>query len=133
MVRQARLFQVILAAHCPDVFKHLVAEGVAPELFYCTWLQALFRGRVSAIESLRIWDLFLFERSHKIFVRTAIAIFALLGDRLRRGDVEHMMKLLFDTQSWGFEPDAVILRALEIKVTRSMLREVETVDSPSIH
>merc|ERR1712183_183409 len=44
LVHQGRCFQVALAAHHPNVFQHLFAEGVAPELFFCLWSQALLQG-----------------------------------------------------------------------------------------
>ena len=34
LVHQGRCFQVILAAHHPNIFQHLFAEGIAPELFF---------------------------------------------------------------------------------------------------
>jgi len=129
LVRQGRVMQVMLAAHCPNLFKHLVTEGVAPELFYCCWLQGLFHDSLGqAADVVWLWDNFIIEGSYKIFIRAAIAIFALLEPKLMRVDVDGMMKILFDFDAWGFEPGAVRTKALDIKVTRSMLKNVERVD-----
>eukprot|EP00927_Polykrikos_kofoidii_P062303 TRINITY_DN57109_c0_g1_i1.p1 TRINITY_DN57109_c0_g1~~TRINITY_DN57109_c0_g1_i1.p1 ORF type:complete len:978 (-),score=127.43 TRINITY_DN57109_c0_g1_i1:180-3113(-) len=129
LVRQGRVFQVLLAAHCPALFRHLVTEGVAPELFYCVWLQSLFCDCLEGNDLLRILDLFVLDGSNKIFVRTGIAIFALLEQRLMRGDVEHMMGILLDTVAWGLDSHIVVQKALETKVTRSMLKELEAFDA----
>merc|ERR1712232_573536 len=95
LVTQCRLLQVMLAAHHPQLFRHLIAEGLAPELFYCWWLQGLFYGCLQEDELVKLWDLFVFERSHKILVRTAVAIFCLLDKRLLGKPVEDMVKVLF--------------------------------------
>jgi len=128
LARQGRAIQVLLFAHCPQLMKHFVQEGVPPELFYCQWLQFLFQGIVQGPALLRLWDQFIFERSHKVFLRLAVALFARLEDRLRRGDVEHMMKVLFNLDAEGIDPDILLSNALETKVTRSMLRELEQID-----
>jgi len=123
LVAQCRAFQIEFAAHCPQLFRHFMAEGLAPELFYCWWLQRLFHGCARDDELLRLWDLFIFERSHKIFVRTAIALFGLLSPRLR-GDVDQIMKVLFSPETWGLHPGALLVEALSTKVTRLGLREI---------
>merc|ERR1712039_11074 len=123
LVAHARCFQVEFAAHCPQLFRHFMGEGLAPELFYCSWTQGLLHGCLAEDELLRLWDLFIFERSHKVFVRTAIALFNCLETRLR-GDIDQITKVLFDSQSWAFDKGAVLTRALETKVTRSILSEI---------
>lgn len=128
LAQQGRAIQVIFAAHCPQLFKHFVGEGLAPELFYISWLQSMFHSTVHGAALVRIWDLFVWERSHKIFFRTFVALFALLEQKLRC-DVEQMMKVLFDIESVRLDPEALITRALETKVTRSMLQEVEACDA----
>lgn len=130
LVAQGRIFQVLLAAHHPQVFRAFFGEGVAPELFFCWWLQGFFRGCILGEEEvLRIWDIFIWERSYKIFLRTALAIFGLLEKKFRGKDVEVMMKVLFNPKLWELEPGKVLAQALETKVTRSMIREIEQVDS----
>eukprot|EP00930_Biecheleria_cincta_P096229 TRINITY_DN88103_c0_g1_i1.p1 TRINITY_DN88103_c0_g1~~TRINITY_DN88103_c0_g1_i1.p1 ORF type:complete len:918 (-),score=184.93 TRINITY_DN88103_c0_g1_i1:31-2754(-) len=125
LVMLCRCFQVAFAAHLPQLFRHLVAEGLAPELFFCRWLQGLFQDCVHAGELLRIWDIFVFERSYKIFVRLALAIFRRLEKSLI-GDVERMMDVLFDSKSWNMAEGELLEIALATKVTRSMLHEIES-------
>merc|ERR1712232_884719 len=72
LLKEGRAFQVMLAAACPDLFRHLVAEGVPPELFYFYWLQVLFDGVLREDLRLRIVDMFLLERSYKVVVRVTI-------------------------------------------------------------
>eukprot|EP00931_Biecheleriopsis_adriatica_P047281 TRINITY_DN27234_c0_g1_i1.p1 TRINITY_DN27234_c0_g1~~TRINITY_DN27234_c0_g1_i1.p1 ORF type:complete len:900 (-),score=140.09 TRINITY_DN27234_c0_g1_i1:171-2870(-) len=124
LVMQGRHFQVALAAHYPNLFRHLVGEGLAPELFYCKWLQGLFRTCAKAEVLLQLWDIFVFERSFKIFIRFAVAIFGLLEKRMLGTDVEKMMDLLFDIEAWQISSTDLLHAALHTKVTRSMLREI---------
>merc|ERR1712176_1684673 len=67
-VQQGRLLQVLIAAHCPQLFKHLIGVGVAPELFYFWWLQGLLTNVLEGPVLLRIWDQFILERSYKVFL-----------------------------------------------------------------
>merc|ERR1739842_185688 len=93
---------------------------------YVWWLQGLMCDcLVADAELLRLWDLFIFEQSHKIFLRTAVAVFGLLEKNLRKLDVEKMIQFLFEPQAWQLEEGAIIAAALNTKVTRSMLREIE--------
>merc|ERR1712100_199810 len=121
-VHQGRCFQVALAAHHPNVFKHLFAEGIAPELFYSLWSQALLQGLVGNAEILRIWDLLVFERSHKVLVKTAVALFILLEKEILGKNEERIMKTLFKPESWPLKEGQLFEKALDTKVTRSMLR-----------
>merc|ERR1711957_224353 len=129
----------MLAASHPRLFRHLIAEGLAPELFYCWWLQGLFRscfvsasGTGGSDELLRVWDIIVFERSHKLFVRIAVALIGLLEQRIAGRDVDQLMKLLWGgAEAWKLAPGALLKAALETKVTRGMLREVESMGSPA--
>lgn len=129
LVSQARCFQITLAAHCPKLLRHLMNEGVAPELFFCHWIQRLFHGCLPPYELMQIWDLFIYEQSHKIFIRVAVAIFWLLENRIIGRDIDHVMKLLFDPSAWAFNSGQVLRKALETKITRSMLSEFGSVVS----
>lgn len=123
LVLQTRCLQVALAAHQPQLFRHFMSEGLSPELFYCRWLQGLFQGCASELEVLRLWDSFIFERSHKVFVRAGVALFGLLESKLR-GDVDQLVEVLFHPERWGLDPGALFQRTLETKVTRSMLKDM---------
>merc|ERR1712032_1401814 len=124
LVVQGRRFQVALAAHHPNLFRHFMAERLAPELFYCWWVQSLFHNCCGGTELVKLWDMFLFERSHKLFVRSAVALLGLLEPKLQGKDVEYMVKFLFDTQAWQLEPGALVAAALRTKITRTMLRNI---------
>merc|ERR1712083_1163689 len=103
--------------------RHFMGEGLAPELFYCSWTQWLFHGCLEADDLVRLWDIFIFERSHKVFIRTAIALLSLLEKRLR-GDIDQITKVLLDARGWNLERGVVLAHALDTKVTRSILREI---------
>lgn len=119
---QCRHFQVAIAAHLPNLFRHLMGEGLAPELFFCRWLQGLFQTCLSQELQLRIWDHFIFERSFKVFIKLAVAIFASLEKRMLGQDIEKMMDLLFDAKVWQISDDDLFSAMLNIKVTRAMLK-----------
>jgi len=129
LITQCRLFQVMLAAHHPQLFKHFFGEGLAPELFFCFWIQRTFSSIIVDDVLLRLWDILIFENSHKILVRLGIAILGLLEQRLRKMDCEKMMKFLLDIKSWGLSSSEILEAALCTKVTRAMLLEVEDVDA----
>jgi len=126
LVKQSRCFQVSLAAHHPNVFRHLFAEGLAPELFYCLWLQSLFQGLKSTGEVIELLDLFVFERSHKIFVRAAVALFCLMEKQILGKSCDDIMKVLLDPSQWNLPDGRLLGHALQMKVTRSMLHSFET-------
>lgn len=123
LVLQARCFQVAIAAYQPQLFRHFMGEGVAPELFFCRWLQTLFRGCAAEAEVAQLLDLFVHEGSCKIFVRAAVALFGLLEAKLR-GDVDQIVQALYEPEAWGLAPGALLQHALQTKVTRSMLRDM---------
>lgn len=125
LVMQCRHFQVLLAAHHSNVFKHLFAEGVAPELFYCSWVQELLHGAVPSALLLRLWDVFVFERSHKVFLKAAVALFGLLTKSILGKDDERIMKTLFDSEEWQLPVDSLHEEVFRMKVTRSMLHDIE--------
>lgn len=124
LTKQCRCFQVTIAAQHPQLFRHLMGEGLAPELFYSFWLQGLFTALLPSADVLRVLDIFVVERSHKIFVRVAVAIFGLLEKQLLGKDIERMMDILFKTEAWNFAPGQLLAAALAVKVTRTSLREI---------
>lgn len=124
LVSQCRSFQIELAAHCPQLFRHFMGEGLAPELFFCWWLERLLHGCVSDDDLLQIWDLLVFEQSYKIFIRIVIAIFKMLEPKLR-GDIDQIMKVLFNPKTWGLGSGALLKEGLGTKVTRSVLRDIQ--------
>ena len=72
-------FQRLLSAFLPHLFEHMVGEGIVVEMFVIGWFQTLFLY-VDALPPAtrdRIWDIFFFERSWKIFFRVGIAIMEL--------------------------------------------------------
>lgn len=132
LVLQGRWFQITLAAHHPQLFRHLFCEGLAPELFYCWWLQSLLQGIVADEDVVRLWDLLVFERSYKVLVRAAVALLGLLEQRLVGRDLDSMMGVLFSPAAWDIPAGAVFAKTLETKVTRKMLRRFQELDAPPV-
>merc|ERR1712060_171947 len=108
--------------------RHFFGEGLAPELLYCSWTQGLFHGCMDDADLLRLWDMFIFERSHKVLIRTAIALFICLEKKLR-GDIDQITRVLFNAQNWDLGRGVLLEKALETKVTRSILREIAKHDA----
>jgi len=129
LVLQARCLQVMIAAHHPKLFRHFMNEGVAPELFFCNWLLTLFQGCCPTADLLRLWDSYLFERSQKVFVRAAVALFGLLEDKCK-GDVDQIVEALLKKEAWELPKNKLWQAASETKVTRAMLSEIVGKETP---
>ena len=75
----------------------------------------------------RMWDVWLVERSMKIFFRVGTAILFLSQPILLNHELEGMMQYLNTfPDSTIFNADILMNCALQIKITNSMLAEIET-------
>merc|ERR1712224_342303 len=116
-----RQFQIAVCAADLKLFRHLFAEGVAPELVFCNWIQSLFCDCPLFVRSfrsgqgqqklplpladlyLRLWECVLLERSPKMLIRFAAAVFAELQDPLRRRAGDRVVSLLLEGKEGDFD------------------------------
>ena len=123
-----RVFESLIKQKLPVLADHFHHYELNVGLFALGWFQTLFLYLPSMPSATvcHIWDIWLVERSFKIFFRIGTAILFLSQPTLLNHDLEGMMTYL------NTFPDATLLRrdilipcALQIKITNRMLVEIE--------
>ena len=123
-----RVFESLVKQKLPVLADHFHHYDLNVGLFALGWFQTLFLYLPSMPSATvcHIWDIWLVERSFKIFFRIGTAILFLSQPTLLNHDLEGMMTYL------NTFPDATLLRrdilipcALQIKITNKMLVEIE--------
>lgn len=123
-----RVFEILIRQKLPVLADHFEHHDLNVGLFALGWFQTLFLYLPSMPSATvcHMWDIWLVERSFKIFFRVGTAILFLSQPTLLNHDLEGMMTYL------NTFPDATLLRAdilipcaLQIKITNKMLVEVE--------
>jgi hypothetical protein len=124
-----RVFERLVQHKLPVLADHFEHHELNVGLFALGWFQTLFLYLPSMPTATvcHIWDIWLVERSFKIFFRVGTAILFLSQPILLNHDLEGMMIYL------NTFPDATLLKsdiliacALQIKVSNRMLTELET-------
>ena len=123
-----RVFESLIHRKLPVLADHFEHHDLNVGLFALGWFQTLFLYLPSMPSATvcHMWDIWLVERSFKIFFRVGTAILFLSQPTLLNLDLEGMMTYL------NTFPDATLLRrdilipcALQIKITNRMLAEIE--------
>jgi len=123
-----RVFERLVQIKLPVLADHFEYHDLNVGLFALGWFQTLFLYLPSMPSATvcHMWDIWLVERSFKIFFRVGTALLFLSQPTLLNHDLEGMMIYL------NTIPDATLLRsdilipcALNIKVTNRMLQELE--------
>jgi len=123
-----RVFESLIKRKLPVLADHFEHHDLNVGLFALGWFQTLFLYLPSMPSATvcHMWDIWLVERSFKIFFRVGTAILFLSQPTLLNHDLEGMMTYL------NTFPDATLLRrdilipcALQIKITNRMLVEIE--------
>jgi hypothetical protein len=131
-----RVFESLIQQKLPVLADHFRHYDLNVGLFALGWFQTLFLYLPSMPSATvcHIWDIWLVERSFKIFFRIGTAILFLSQPTLLNHDLEGMMTYL------NTFPDATLLRrdilipcALQIKITNRMLVEIEMEVARSNH
>lgn len=121
-----RLFELTL----PALAEHFEREKVVAEMFTVGWFQTLFLYlNVLPRATLdRIWDIFLMENNWKIMLRAAVAILQLSEEHVVGKPIDEVMQFLNTFGGKSEEllaPDALIERALSVKVTNNVLTKLQ--------
>lgn len=123
-----RIFERIIEKKLPVLSDHFEYHDLHIGMFALGWFQTLFLyiPSMPAPTINHMWDIWLVERSMKIFFRVGIAILFLSQPILLNSDLEGMM-LYLNTfpDATIFNPDILIHCALQIKITNQMLEETE--------
>jgi hypothetical protein len=107
---------------------HFVYHDLNIGLFALGWFQTLFLYLPSMPSATvcHMWDIWLVERSFKIFFRVGTAILFLSQPTLLNHELEGIMTYLNTIpDATLLRPDILIPCALNIKVTNRMLQELE--------
>jgi len=123
-----RVFEWLVHQKLPVLFDHFEHHELNVGLFALGWFQTLFLY-IPAMPSTTInhmWDIWLVERSMKIFFRVATAILFLSQPILLNHDQEGMMIYLNTFPDATVLTDSILIpTALQIKVTNQMLVDIE--------
>lgn len=123
-----RVFERLVLHKLPVLADHFEHHELNVGLFALGWFQTLFLYLPSMPTATvcHIWDIWLVERSYKIFFRVGTAILFLSQPILLNHDLEGMMTYLNTfPDATLLKPDILIACALQIKVTNRMLTELE--------
>ena len=123
-----RVFERLIQIKLPVLADHFQHHELNVGLFALGWFQTLFLYLPSMPSATvcHMWDIWLVERSFKIFFRVGTAILFLSQPILLNHELEGMMTYLNTIpDATLLNPDILIACALNIKVTNSMLAELE--------
>jgi hypothetical protein len=123
-----RVFERLIQIKLPVLADHFEHHDLNVGLFALGWFQTLFLYLPSMPSATvcHMWDIWLVERSFKIFFRVGTAILFLSQPTLLNHELEGMMTYLNTIpDATLLRPDILIPCALNIKVTNKMLQELE--------
>ncbi|KAG7357036.1 Rab-GTPase-TBC domain containing protein [Nitzschia inconspicua] len=124
-----RVFERLIQIKLPVLADHFEHHELNVGLFALGWFQTLFLYLPSMPSATvcHIWDIWLVERSFKIFFRVGTAILFLSQPTLLNHELEGMMTYLNTIpDATLLRPDILIPCALNIKVTNRMLQDLES-------
>lgn len=123
-----RVFEHLIEMKLPVLADHFDHHEVNVRHFAQGWFQTLFFYIPSMPSSTinHMWDIWLVERSMKIFFRVGTAILFLSQPILLNHEFEGMMMYLNTfPDATLLNPDILIKCALQIKITNQMLTQIE--------
>eukprot|EP00980_Cylindrotheca_fusiformis_P028182 scaffold22586_cov138-Cylindrotheca_fusiformis.AAC.2 len=123
-----RVFERLIQIKLPVLADHFEHHDLNVGLFALGWFQTLFLYLPSMPSATvcHMWDIWLVERSFKIFFRVGTAILFLSQPTLLNNELEGMMTYLNTfPDATLLKPDILIPCALNIKVTNRLLQELE--------
>jgi hypothetical protein len=123
-----RVFERLIQIKLPVLADHFEHYDLNVGLFALGWFQTLFLYLPSMPSATvcHMWDIWLVERSFKIFFRVGTAILFLSQPTLLNNELEGMMTYLNTfPDATLLKPDILIPTALNIKVTNRMLQDLE--------
>ncbi|KAL3943907.1 MAG: hypothetical protein SGBAC_002024 [Bacillariaceae sp.] len=123
-----RVFERLIQIKLPVLADHFEHHDLSVGLFALGWFQTLFLYLPSMPSATvcHMWDIWLVERSFKIFFRVGTAILFLSQPTLLNNELEGMMTYLNTfPDATLLKPDILIPCALNIKVTNRLLQSLE--------
>ena len=123
-----KVFERLIEIKLPTLADHFDHHGLNVGIFALGWFQTLFLYLPSMPTATvcHMWDIWLVERSFKIFFRVGTAILFLSQPILLNHELEGMMTYLNTMpDATLLNPDILLACANQIKVTNRMLEEIE--------
>ena len=123
-----KVFERLIEIKLPVLADHFDHHGLNVGIFALGWFQTLFLYLPSMPTATvcHMWDIWLVERSFKIFFRVGTAILFLSQPILLNHELEGMMTYLNTMpDATLLNPDILLACANQIKVTNKMLEEIE--------
>lgn len=124
-----RIFEKLIKLKLPVLADHFDHHDINIGMFGLGWFQTLFLYLPAMPSSTvcHMWDIWMVERSFKIFFRVGVAILFLSQPILLNHEMEGMMNYLntFGADVTLFNPDILIPCALQFKITNRMIVELE--------
>ena len=123
-----KVFERLIEIKLPVLADHFDHHGLNVGIFALGWFQTLFLYLPSMPTATvcHMWDIWLVERSFKIFFRVGTAILFLSQPILLNHELEGMMTYLNTMpDATLLNPDILLACANQIKVTNRMLEEIE--------
>jgi hypothetical protein len=130
------VFERLIKIKLPVLADHFEHHELNVGLFALGWFQTLFLYLPSmpSVTVCHMWDIWMVERSFKIFFRVGTAILFLSQPILLNHDLEGMMSYLNTfPDATLLSPDILIACALQIKVTNRLLVDLEHEVTSSIN
>ncbi|KAE8915950.1 hypothetical protein PF005_g7771 [Phytophthora fragariae] len=122
------LFQQLLKLHFYDLSAHFRQIGMHSNILVTQWFVTVFARVLSTLTLTRVWDL-IFMDGWKAVYRVALAITSELRPKLLDMDMEQCSEFFRKNPKLGLEesftPELLLKRALQYKVTRSSLKQLE--------
>lgn len=122
---QLRYFQMhkLIEMHLPNLYRHFEEENVIPILYCSKWFMTIYTYNFPYAAVVRIWDVFLSE---------GVKILFRIGLQCLKNDEQMLLKLT-DGQVMTectklytrVDPDTIIERSLQLKLTRAQIQQVE--------
>ena len=123
-----KVFERLIEIKLPVLADHFDHHGLNVGIFALGWFQTLFLYLPSMPTATvcHMWDIWLVERSFKIFFRVGTAILFLSQPILLNHELEGMMTYLNTMpDATLLNPDILLACANQIKVTNRMLEDIE--------
>jgi len=123
-----KVFERLVEIKLPVLADHFDHHGLNVGIFALGWFQTLFLYLPSMPTATvcHMWDIWLVERSFKIFFRVGTAILFLSQPILLNHELEGMMIYLNTMpDATLLNPDILLACANQIKVTNRMLEDIE--------
>lgn len=87
LILRLELYQQMARENMPDIYEHLLSEGVYAKMYLFEWLLTLYTKVINLDIVCRIWDLMLVVEGPIVLYKAAIAILTTIKEELLKSDM----------------------------------------------